>query len=388
MRRISLFSNYLNEHMLPLCLAFCDLEDVEFTFVALRESGGNAGKTNMNEVYPFVLREYESDAAAEESMRHALDDDIVIFGALSDKPQYLDARLKHGKLSFRAAERLLKRGLWWRFAPPKLHRTRKTFLQYREAPLYVLCMSAYMGYDLSLSGWPDGRCFRWGYFPAPGPAGDAFPDDGGAKLLWTARMVDWKKPLEALRLAKELKSLGYPFHLTMAGDGPLLPKLEAYVSANGLDDVVDLPGMLPGPDTKLLMARSDIFLATSTREEGWGAAVNEAMGAGCAVVASASMGSAPYLVDDGETGLLYDDLDRSGADLLAKTRRLLDDRPYAQQLSVRAKESINGLWSAGTAATRLVQLADALSEERVGRLFSSGPCSPDPILKDGWYHRR
>ena len=53
------------------------------------------------------------------------------------------------------------------------------------------------------------------------------------------------------------------------------------------------------------MERADIYLATSDRQEGWGAVINEAMNSGCAVVADHMMGAVPYLISHEENGMIY-----------------------------------------------------------------------------------
>ena len=48
------------------------------------------------------------------------------------------------------------------------------------------------------------------------------------------------------------------------------------------------------------MEKSEIFLFTSDKGEGWGAVLNESMNSACAVVASHAIGSVPFLLKDGE----------------------------------------------------------------------------------------
>ncbi|MCC6103026.1 MAG: glycosyltransferase family 4 protein [Olegusella sp.] len=386
MTKLTFFSNYLNAHVLPLCQAFCNIKDVEFTFVALSH-GGNAGRTDLNDSYPFVLREYECDQLKADALLHAIEDDIVIFGDMCGKEQYVEARLERNLLSFRATERLLKRGLWWRFVLPKVIRTRLQFTQYKDKPLYVLCASAYASYDLSLFGWPDEKCFKWSYFPKVDPVRRSNKShDGVASIVWAGRLIQWKRPLEPLQLASKLKQDHKAFHLTMAGDGPLMDKCKSFVREHCLSDVVTLAGMLSGEETKKLMCSANIYITTSSRKEGWGATVNEAMEAGCAVVASASIGSAPFLIEDGVNGLLYDDLDASGLDLVEKIEYLIDNSDFAAALGINAGRSMSREWGPAVAAGRIIELAESLRDQGDDLSFASGPCSRATIISDGWYH--
>ena len=386
MLKVSFFSNYLNEHQLALCQSLASSPGVEFVFVALSKNGGNAGRSNLNDVYPFVLREYEGAEQANSAMRHAEGDDVVIFGHMSNKEQYVERRLSKDKLSFRATERILKRGLWWRFVPPKIARTRKWFLQYKSKPLYILCVSAYASYDLFLMGWPSSRCYKWGYFPeAKDSAGSNSVCSDKVSLVWAARMMEWKRPLAPLRLAYDLKRAGYDFHLHMAGDGPLMDEVRSYIDKNDLGDVVTLYGLLSGDDTRALMRDGDIYLATSSRKEGWGITVNEAMASGCAVIASASVGSAPFLIRDGDNGLLYDD--SCDDDLRRQVIRLLDDASLVRHLSENAMRTIQEEWSASVACNRFLLLSQSLLHGEPIE-FEDGPCSHADVLVEDWYRRK
>lgn len=383
--KISFFSNYLNEHQLPLCLSLCRQNDVDFTFIALAKNGGNAGRSNMNEDFPFVLREYEGNNQ-KQAMIHVDQDDIVIFGHMCGKEEYVSRRMSHGSLSFRATERLLKRGLWWRFAPPKAMRMYKMFMKYKKKPMYVLCTSAYASYDLTLSGWPQEKCYKWGYFPEiDSPQAVIKRDSTCCSIVWASRFVQWKRPLEPLSLAKKLKESGYCFQLEMAGDGPMMPDVRKYVADNDLSDVVVIKGMLDSAKTRELMLNADIFLTTSSRKEGWGVTVNEAMASKCAVVASASIGSAPFLIKDGVNGFLYDDLSEN--DLYSKVAALLDNPALMQKMAIRAKATMGSEWSAAEAAKRLQNLgASLLAGKPISYL--EGPCSPAVVYKDGWYAKK
>ena len=87
--RIAMFSNYLNEHQLPLCEAINAHDGVEFSFVALEEHGILPGRSNLNESYPYVEQEYLGLEQEKQALRHVEQDDIVIFGHMSGKEQYV-----------------------------------------------------------------------------------------------------------------------------------------------------------------------------------------------------------------------------------------------------------------------------------------------------------
>lgn len=162
---ISFFSNFFNAHQLPVALELLENPEVDYAFVAMRDSEGIAGRASLNREYPFVIEQYSDATAASKAMEHALGDDIVVFGDMAGDESYVRARAKTGKPFFRYSERLLKRGDWWAYVPPKRWRTYDRFGRYRKSNMYVLCASGYTAGDLAKFGFPVERCLKWGYFP-------------------------------------------------------------------------------------------------------------------------------------------------------------------------------------------------------------------------------
>jgi glycosyltransferase involved in cell wall biosynthesis len=120
------------------------------------------------------------------------------------------------------------------------------------------------------------------------------------------------------------------------------------------------------------MQKSDIFLFTSDKNEGWGAVMNEAMSSACVPIACREIGSAPYLVQHGENGLIYDK--RGKNSLYANVTRLLDDAALRERLQKNAYETMQKVWNADTAADRLLHLTDCI-RKGVETGYTSGPCS-------------
>ena len=383
--RLTLFSNYLNEHQLPLCLAFRNMSDVDFTFVARKDRKGNTGRTNLNDSYDFVIRAYESETSRSEALLRACEDDVVIFGHMAEDEDFVRVRMEKGLLTFRSAERLLKRGLLWRLAPPKAWRTYRQFTRYYSKPFYALCASSYLAYDLELAGFPLEKCLSWGYFPPLPADGEvkALHDEGdrAIRLLWAARMVDWKQPCSALVAAHRLQRAGIAFRLQMVGDGDERRSIERGIARYGLEGQVEMLGTLPRERLTSLMQESDIFLFTSNRKEGWGAALGEAMACGCAVVANADAGSSPYLVDHGRNGLLYDG-SQQGLDRALET--LCRDIEMRERFKDAARQTMLGTWNAKQAASNLMEVIHAL-QQGLPNPIGSGPASPAPLFRDGWF---
>ncbi len=151
------------------------------------------------------------------------------------------------------------------------------------------------------------------------------------------------------------------------------------------------------------MEKSDIYLVTSDRQEGWGAVVNEAMNSGCAVVANHMIGAVPFLIKHGKNGLIYQDGRKEA--LFRLTCQLLQDRDYCRRLGEAALDTITKEWNAENAAERLCGLCVRLGflrqedvtemqEETTDKAFGdekvsygTGPCSPAPVISERRMYR-
>lgn len=92
--------------------------------------------------------------------------------------------------------------------------------------------------------------------------------------------------------------------LTIFGDGPARAALEAQIGRLGLDDAVALPGF--APDVTERIKASDMFICSS-RREGFGNAIVEAMAAGVPVVSVDCPVGPEVLLDGGSAGRLVRD---------------------------------------------------------------------------------
>lgn len=89
-------------------------------------------------------------------------------------------------------------------------------------------------------------------------------------------------------------------YLLFAGDGELMPYLQNKIKNDKLDGV-RLLGFCNQSELPPLYAVSDIFVLPAINET-WGLVVNEAMNAGCAIIATDKVGSAKDLIQDGVNG--------------------------------------------------------------------------------------
>lgn len=378
--KLVFISNFLNHHQLPLCEEFLSLLGGSFRFVAtqpISEDRLQMGYVNYNDMCPFVVKAYDGEDEA--TARMIFDADVVI-NAGAPALRSVVHRVWADKLTFVYAERLLKDGDAILHNPLRLMKYKWLFSRFNGKNLHLLCASSYAASDFSKIGaFPDKK-YKWGYFPELSFAmeGDACKfskeDDSSSLLniLWAGRLLDWKRPYDAVNLAKLLRADGIPFRLQIIGDGAEFDGLNEAVKAAGLSDRVIMPGFKDPGEVKDAMAKSDVFLFTSDYREGWGAVLNEAMGCGAAVVASHACGSTNFLISHGVNGLIYP----CGCTelLYRQVKWLAADRDLRFQMGRAAKETVHGEWSAHSAAGRLLELCDSIVGQRANP-FVAGPCS-------------
>ena len=98
-----------------------------------------------------------------------------------------------------------------------------------------------------------------------------------------------------------------------------------------------------------------------------------------------SPGSVPFLIRDGENGLIYHNGNQK--QLEERVCRLLDDGEYRRKLAREAYHTISGEWNAECAAERLLLLTGTLKAKGKAQCpFGEGPCSRATVLPNDWYH--
>lgn len=159
----------------------------------------------------------------------------------------------------------------------------------------------------------------------------------------------------------------------MYGSGEEFDSIQKMVTDLHVGDVVKLRGNLPNDQILQQMKLHEIFLFTSDRNEGWGAVLNEAMSNGCAVVSSNRIGSTPFLVKDGENGLIFESEDITS--LYNQVKRILDNPDFKTKLSHNAMYTMQQVWSPQNAANQLLRLIHALQNSDESEIPLNGPCS-------------
>ena len=391
MQKFVMVSNYLNHHQIPFCNAMTSLLGGSFTFLQTEPMEEERLRMGWKEAdYPYLVHYYEDPEKGRRLIEEA---EVVLFGGTDDE-SYIRDRLQQKKRVIRYSERLYKEAQWKAVSPRGLLQKYKDHTRYRKDPVYLLCAGAYVPSDFHIvKAYPD-KMLKWGYFPEKRvyDVDNLLNNKEPGKILWAARMIDWKHPEIPLRLAKSLKEQGLNFRLEMIGGGDMEDTVRSLRKEYGLEAEVSLPGYREPGEVRKAMEQADIYLVTSDRKEGWGAVVNEAMNSGCAVAADAMIGAVPYLIRPGENGYAYE----TGREdqLLQIVSRLLQDRELCRRIGRNAYDTIDKEWNAETAAERLVAFCVSrgfLQAEDVvlknATINTTGPCSPAPVISERKMYR-
>lgn len=376
-------SNMLNHHQIMLCNELNKVFE-DFIFIVV-ENLDNIGCVRAQEA-EYVLYHYlpEERAKAEWEIMNA---DVVIFGACSNK--MIELRMQYDKLSFLYSERFFKKGTWRRFLPKTRKCVFNRIIKYKTKNIYVLCASAYMSHDLALLGFPLKKCYKWGYFPETKEQDidvlfQRKKNNKIVSILWVGRLIKLKHPDYAVHMAEYLRKKGYKFKLNIIGEGDLEKKLNQLIRDKNLSNCVHLLGGMSPEKVRIYMEASDIFLFTSDYREGWGAVLNESMNSGCAVIASHSAGAVPFLVKNGENGLIYENGNLD--ELNQKMVTLIEDSSQRERYGRRAYQMLIELWNARTSAERLRHMVNVLAVSGdSSELYNEGPCSLAEDLDNRWY---
>ena len=155
-------------------------------------------------------------------------------------------------------------------------------------------------------------------------------------LLWMRTFHEIYNPLMAVNVLDQL-ILEYPEAiLTMAGqEKGCLNEVKMNVHEKGLDSHVRFAGFLNAQGKKAEFQFSDIFINTN-RVDNMPISLVEAFASGIPIVATA-VGGVPYMIKDGENGLLVPNEDSTA--MVIAIKRVLEEPGFAKHLSKFARKS-------------------------------------------------
>lgn len=371
-------SNYFNHHQKPFSDAMYQRIGEGYCFVETTDLPAFRRRLGYKEIKaPYVIK--YTDTSKEYLDRKIMYADVVIFG---EAPLFLiKNRIRARKMTFRDDESRYKnpnRYLKW-----PIYTYNSLFLN----RCFLLCASAYAPFDYLLSGMNPNKCFRWGYFTELKEYNieklmrvkeKHYPC---VSLLWVGRLIELKHPEASIYVAEKLKEQGFKFQLNIIGSGHLEPKLKAIVQNKGLCNEIHFLGAMDQSEVREYMEKSDVFLFTSDRREGWGAVLNESMNSGCSVVAGSNIGSVPYLIEDGKNGMVFKS--NNWADLYNRVKFLVSHPDVRKNMGIKAYQTMSSLWNGENAAESFLALCGALKTGTQNPILE-GPCSPAPLLMRTW----
>lgn len=174
----------------------------------------------------------------------------------------------------------------------------------------------------------------------PAPAVGVAP--AGQRIVVLSRLVPHKQIEHALDVLAALRDEVEDLSMDVVGGGWWDEQLKAYAGELGVHDRVVFHGHVSQLRKHELLAGARVHLMPS-RKEGWGIAVVEAAQHGVPTVGYRASAGLTDSIDDGETGLLVD----SREELIAATRKLLEDPGMAGRLGEAARDVASGYsWSA------------------------------------------
>lgn len=377
---IVFLSNYYNHHQSSFSREMFRLTNGEYRFIEtsrMSEERAKLGWGGENDEFVFY---YMDDPVHCQTLINTAD--VVIYG--SAPYILLTERLKQKKLTFAYSERIYKKELQFWELPIRIIRHYFSYRKHKN--FYLLCASAYTARDFSLTRCFINKTYKWGYFPEVKEYADIdeiIELKNPSSILWVGRVIGWKHPELPVLIAKKLKEEGYKFELNMIGTGELEDSIRQMIIDNNLQDFVHFLAPMKPDKVRDYMERSQIYIFTSDRNEGWGAVLNESMNSGCAVVASHAIGSVPYLIENGKNGLIYKDGDFES--LYKCAEKLLDNKELCNTLGKEAYQTMVNSWNAKEAAKRFLKLSEDIAQKGYSDLFDNGVCSRAPIIKDKWF---
>jgi N-acetyl-alpha-D-glucosaminyl L-malate synthase BshA len=143
-----------------------------------------------------------------------------------------------------------------------------------------------------------------------------------------------KRITDCIEVLGRLKAAGATVRLVMCGDGPERQDAEAMAHTLGVSEWVSFVGQQPQTRVREYLSVADLLLLPS-QSESFGLVALEAMACEVPVIAT-RVGGIPEVVEEGNTGYLFDVGDTSG--MAEASFRLLGDDRERERLGRRGRE--------------------------------------------------
>jgi glycosyltransferase involved in cell wall biosynthesis len=157
------------------------------------------------------------------------------------------------------------------------------------------------------------------------------------RIIWMRAFTEIYNPEMAVRVAKRLSEKFSDFQMVMAGkEGPLTSIIKGMTEKNGLSHKIIFPGYINTQEKEKFASEYDIYICTN-RIDNAPVSLIEFMSFGLPVV-SVSTGGIPYLIKDGQNGLLVDPDDDEA--MFRKICLLIEDPSLAKSIRSNAYQYV------------------------------------------------
>ena len=210
-----------------------------------------------------------------------------------------------------------------------------------------ICQTVYSGIDLS----------KFKQSSKSNVLKKRFELDDKVKLIGnTSALADHKDYFTFVDTAEEIMKIKENLHFVIFGTGPEEEGIKKYVKERGLDSKITFVGFVDNiPE---LLPELDVFLMTS-KTEGLGTSLLDAMAAGVPIVATAA-GGIPELVHHEETGLMAD---IKGFQTLASyVIQLLDDEELKNRIVTNSFRLVQKFDKKNTASQTLEVYKEVIAD--------------------------
>lgn len=361
--KIVFISNFFNHHQKPLCDELYKKFGSQFLFVQV----GFVPEERLKLKYPILDAPYliklNGKMTKFQEKEISLKSKVLICSLEFKKLLFL--RKENGLFSLTYSERLFKSSLSYLKVFKRYHEYKK--IDYKNN--YLLCAGKYVYSDFKKFFCFKNRALNWGYFPETKEIYDldkTIKEKKKNSILWCGRFLDWKRVNDIVKAAKILQSKGHPFSLTLIGEGPEKQNVINKIQKLGIKNIHVLDSVTP-EQARLEMEKHQIFVLPSSKKEGWGAVINEAMNSACVVITNKKVGSAKVLIKNNVDGIICNT--SNARQLSDKIVSVFNDEKSRISIGKNAYCKIREVWSPKVAALRL---SEFITDRKV---YNNGPCS-------------
>jgi len=177
-------------------------------------------------------------------------------------------------------------------------------------------------------------------------------------LLFLGRLSPEKGIMTLLRAIKEVPNA----ELQIAGDGPQRGAIEAFIQDNAIGDRVKLLGFQAKDDMMDIISRCMAVVMPSEWYENCPYSIIEAQMQGKPVIGS-NIGGIPELIEDGQTGFVFDAFSEHGLAECIHTLLNMEEREYAKMCE-RVIESARKEYDASAYYVKLMEMYQELQSGR------------------------